>query len=291
MKATMIVNRPNSKRRGTQIQSVAKAIDILRCFGHEHPTLSVTEISHRLDLHKSTVSRLLRTLEQGGLVTCEERTGHYRLGLGLLEMAGLVMEGSNLRTLAQPHLRALAEASGETANLAVLDRENVVNIDQILSPQTIKHVGWIGRRNPLHCTSGGRVFLAFGPEARVRRVLTQALPAYTPATLTDPSRLVEELARVRQDGYAVAREEFETGLTAIAAPIRNGRDEVIATCSVSGPSFRFSADAIPVRVRQVLQAAARISQEAMVSGIAHVEGRYETRGWNHGQSLGAADTA
>jgi len=278
MEAIVVRDRPVSKRRGTQIQSVAKAIDILCCFRRESPTLSVTEISHRLNLHKSTVSRLLLTLEQGGLVSCEERTGHYRLGFGLLEMAGLVMEGSDLRTLAQPHLRALAEASGETANLAVLDGEHVVNIDQILSPQTIKHVGWIGRRNPLHCTSGGRVFLAFGPEARAQRVLTQALPAYTPATITDPGRLVEELAQVRQDGYALAREEFETGLAAIAAPIRNARGEVIATCSVSGPSFRFSADAIPVRVTQVLQAAARISQEVMVSGIAYVEGRHETRG-------------
>lgn len=266
----MSAARPNglepAERGSMSIQSVAKAIEILRALTRHDGPLSVTELSTQLGLHKSTISRLLFTLEAGGLVTKDGRTGHYRLGLGLLEMAGVVLEDFDLRLVAQPHLLRLAEASGETINLGVLDRDEAVNIAQILSPRPVKRVGWIGRRNPLHCTAA-RVFLAFGSDALLQRVVARGLPAHTPHTITDPTALARELDTIRQRGYAVVRDEFEVGVTALSAPIRGRRGEVIAAVGLTGPSFRLSEDVLPVRAEQLLDAASGIMRDLSTSAL------------------------
>ena len=228
--------------RSGGIQSVERAVAVLKLFGEAEPELGVTELARRLQLHKSTISRLMATLEAGGFVQQDPRSGRYRLGLQLATLAGRALNQYELRDVARGALVTLAQATGETCNLAVRDGDAAVNIDQVLSPNPVKHLGWIGRRLPLHCSAAGKPLLAFALHTDIERVLSVPLASYTPRTVTDPSAMWREIQRIRVDGVALAVEEFELELTAAGAPVRDYRGEVIATVSASGPSFRLNSD-------------------------------------------------
>jgi DNA-binding IclR family transcriptional regulator len=228
------------------LRSVERAIAVLKAFSEEEPELGVTEISHRLRLPKSTVYRLLVSLQQEGIVDQDPETEKYRLGIELVRLAGLVLRQIDVRQVARPYLRSLGEASEETVNLSVLtDGGKVINIDGISSPRIVRNVGWLGREMLPHCISSGKALLAYLPQQWLERILAKGLPRFTEKTITDPIRLQEELERVRQQGYAVAQEELEAGLSAVAAPIWNHEGQVVAAISVSGPSFRLSSEKLP----------------------------------------------
>jgi DNA-binding IclR family transcriptional regulator len=243
------------------IRSVERAMAILRAFGHREPELGVTELSRRLDLHKSTVSRLLGTMEQGGLVERNPDTGRYRLGLELLALAGQVARHGDLRSLARPHLEILAAGAGETANLAVLHQGVALNVEQFVpGDRQIRDIGWVGRRTPLHATSTGKVLLAYLPvDERTALLANLSYVRYTERTITDPGCLVAELAAVAAQGFAIGAEELELGLNSVAAPVRDRSGLVTAAVSVSGPAYRVTPERLPALTRQVLVAAERIS--------------------------------
>lgn len=245
--------------RSGGIQSVERAVAALKVFGEDEPELGVTELARRLNLHKSTISRLMATLEAGGFVQQDPRTGRYRLGLQLATLAGRALNQYDLRDVARGALHALARATGETCNLAVRDGDDAVNIDQALSTNPVKHLGWIGRRLPLHCSAAGKPLLAFAPRTDIERVLALPLVAYTPRTVTDPATMWHELERIRVDGVAVAIEEFEPELTAAGAPVRDHRGEVIATVTVSGPTFRLTPDRLASMAGMLRETADQLS--------------------------------
>jgi IclR family acetate operon transcriptional repressor len=234
------------KGQASTLRSVDRAIAVLKAFSEEEPELGVTELSQRLRLPKSTVYRLLTSLQQEGVVDQDPKTEKYRLGIELVRLAGLVLKRIDVRQVARPYLRSLAEASEETVSLSMLTSDSkVINIDRIPSPRMVRNVGWIGREMLPHCISSGKALLAYLPQQRLERILAKGLPHFTEKTITDSIRLQEELKRVRQQGYAVAQEELEVGLSAVAAPIWNHEGEVVAAVSVSGPSFRLSSEKIP----------------------------------------------
>lgn len=228
--------------RSGGIQSVERAVAALKLFGEDEPDLGVTELARRLNLHKSTISRLMATLEAGGFVQQDQRTGRFRLGLQLATLAGRALNQYDLRDVARGALQSLARATGETCTLAVRDGDDAVNIDQALSTNPVKHLGWIGRRLPLHCSAAGKPLIAFAPLADIERLLSRPLAAYTPLTVTDPEVMRHQIERIRLDGVALAVEEFEPGLSAAGAPVRDHRGEVIATVTASGPTFRITHD-------------------------------------------------
>jgi DNA-binding IclR family transcriptional regulator len=245
----------------TYIQSIRRAIAILRCFTEVEPEMGVLEISRRLELHKSTVSRALSTLQHEGLVGQNPVTGKYRLGLGLISLAGVALGRLDVRAAAQPYLGDLVETSQETVNVTVLDGDECVNIDRHASPKPIRYVGWIGRRTPLHCTASGKVLLAFmGPEERLN-FLPSPLIRYTDRTITELRILEEHLARICQQGYAITHEEFEEGFSAIAAPIFNHRKQAVGTLSISGPTFRIGPGNIEAFIEPLLKTTHAISAE------------------------------
>lgn len=253
---------PQKQTRKTEtIQSIERAIAILRSFTEVEPELRVTELAHRLDLHKSTVSRILATLQKGGLVGQNPESGKYRLGLGLISLAGVALGRLDVRGVAQPHLNNLVAFTQETVNITVLEGHECVNIERAHSPQPIRYEGWIGRRTPLHCTAAGKVLLAH--LATEERSVRLALPllAYTSKTLTDGEILEDNLAQVRRLGYAIVHEEFEEGFSGIAAPIFNHEGQVVAAVSVSGPTYRMGPGTVEDFINPLQETSQTISAE------------------------------
>ncbi|MDQ7030280.1 MAG: IclR family transcriptional regulator [Ardenticatenia bacterium] len=244
------------------VQAVERAIAILKAFSSEEPELGVGELSRRLNLPKSTVFRLLATLEAGGLVAQDPRTGRYRLGVDLIGLANNVIDYADLRRVARPYLRQLAEDVGETVSLSILDGEDAVNLDQYVpAHRFVMRAGWIGRRMPAHAVSVGKVLVAFLPEEQVEAFLQTHRPTFTSHTITDPAALRAELAQVRAQGYATAFEELEEGLHAVSAPVRNHEGDVVAAISVSGPGYRLTRERVAAMLPRVVETAQLISRE------------------------------
>lgn len=248
----------NGERAG--IQSVARAVGVLQALADSEGELGVTELGRRLGVHKATASRLVATLAEHRLVERNPLTDKYRLGFGLIHLAGSAMAGLDLAREARPVLEALAERTQETVNLAVLDGDAVLNVDQITSPRTVASRSWVGRRTPWHCTSNGKVLVAWLPEPDREGLLAAPLERRTERSITDPQRMRAQLAEITSRGYAQTVEELEQGLNAVAAPVRRADGQVAAAVSVAGPAFRMRPGELPRIARLAMDAAAEISR-------------------------------
>src|SRR5207237_8254472 len=162
----------------------------------------------------------------------------FQLAHGLVRLARAVAGEMDLVRLARPVLQELGDATRETVNLAVPDGDTIVHVDQITPPQQVVNVSWVGKHVPLHCTSNGKVLLAWMPARDRARVLRRSLQRYTPRTIVDPRLLARQLERVREDGYAFTLGELEVGLNAVAAPVAHPAGHTLAVGSAAGPSYR-----------------------------------------------------
>jgi len=241
------------------VQSVDRAVTILEILARDGEA-GVTEVARELGVHKSTASRLLAALDRRELVAQDAARGRYRLGVGLVRLAGAAGRGLDLVQESHPVCRALAREVGETVNLAILSGRDALYLDQVAGPAALSPHNWAGQRIPLHATSDGKVLLAYLPEADLAECLTPPLARFTGRTITDAAAFSSLLAEVRRQGYATAVEELEAGLTAVAAPVRNAEGVVVASISASGPSFRIPLDRIPVLADSVRRAAAEVSR-------------------------------
>jgi len=243
----------------TAIRSVDRAVDVLELLAREG-TSSVTDVATAVGVHKSTASRLLSALEARGLVEQVAERGKYRLGFGIVRLAGAAAVRLDLVEQSRPVTRHLAAAVGETVNVARLEAGAAVNLDQVRGPSAVTTHNWVGQRTPLHATSSGKILLAHLDADERERILAQPLERFTPATITDPDVLRRQLADARAAGWASTAEELETGLNAVAAPVRGRDGTVVAAVSVSGPSYRLTPDRIPGVAAAVVAAAAEIGE-------------------------------
>lgn len=259
-----------ARRSGSTLQSVERAIAILKAFSLEKPERGVGELSRELGLHKSTISRLMSTLEQGGLLARNPETHRYRLGIDLIGLAAQVVGYMDVREVAHPFLRSLADECQESVNLVVLDvppehserDAHVVNIEQFVPPaRRVTNIGRVGRRMPPHCTAAGQVLLAYLPPASLQEILPEHLEVFTPHTIADRVRLDRELDAVRRQGYAVVQEELEKGLNALAAPIHDHRGRVVAAVSISGPAYRVTPEMFDPLAGRLLETTEAVSRE------------------------------
>lgn len=239
------------------VQSVDRALTILEQLAR-HGEAGVTELAAGLDVHKSTAFRLVATLEQHGLVEQTEDRGKYRLGVGLLRLAGATTARLDVVQEARPVSRKLASDTGETVNIAVLADRAALYLDQVAGPSALQPHNWVGQHIPLHATANGKVLLS-GLDAGALDDVLGSLAAYTDMTITRKGKLRTEVDHVREQGYAVAVDELEVGLSAVAAPIRNAHGDVIASMSVSGPTFRLGEARIAEVVGLLVEAAAEVS--------------------------------
>lgn len=243
------------------IQSIERAAAVMRSFTEAEPELGVSELSRRVGLHKSTVARILATLQKEGFVGQNATTGKYRLGVGLIGLAGVALGRVDVRAAAYPHLDALVERTQETAGVSILDNAECVNVLSKPSPRPIHYAIWIGRRLPLHCSASGKVLLAGQTPAAQARLLPPQLCRHTAATLVTAAALEQELGRVQAQGYALALEEYEEGYNAIAAPIHDHEGGVVGALSISGPAFRLPEATLRDFAQPLLATAALISGE------------------------------
>ncbi|WP_374454725.1 IclR family transcriptional regulator [Nocardioides sp.] len=247
----------NPAEAGAGVQSVDRALSILEVLARTGEG-GVTEIAAELGVHKSTAFRLVATLEAHRLVEQTGDRGRYRLGVGVLRLAGATTARLDLVQEARPICRQLAADTGETVNVAVLSDGSALYLDQVAGSSALQPHNWVGQHIPLHATSNGKVLLSGLDDHEVDAALG-TLSTYTEHTITRRAKLREELARVRDQGHALAVDELEVGLTAVAAPVRNAHGDVVASMSVSGPTFRLGAERLDHVVALTVAAAAEVS--------------------------------
>ena len=222
------------------VRAVERAIDILLCFCREKPALSLTEISESVQMSKSTVHRLLATLEGRRFLTRDKNTGTYRLGFQFIEMAALV--DMDLQRLSFPYMQRLSASCGETVDLAVLDGTSVIYLQVIESRQRVKIAVAVGQRLPAYCTASGKALLAFLPEEQVHQILREEFLRYTERTPASPTAVQEALRATRAQGFAISEQEYENDINAVAAPVLSNTQYPIAAVAVAGPSYRLTHD-------------------------------------------------
>ncbi|GAA1623480.1 IclR family transcriptional regulator [Actinoplanes couchii] len=237
------------------VQSVDRALTILEILARRREA-GVTEIGRELSVHKSTAFRLLGALESRGFVEQTQDRGSYRLGLGIVRLAGAVAAQLDVSRQGHAACERLAAEIGETVNIAIMDSGRAVNVSQSRGAASIASHDWIGKQTPLHATSSGKVLLAFTPPFSFR----EPLERFTVATIVDTDALEAELDQVRVAGWASTAEEFEVGLNAVAAPIRGADGAVIAALSVSGPAYRLIRASFPEVAKRVMAAADEVSE-------------------------------
>ncbi|MEM7533011.1 MAG: IclR family transcriptional regulator [Chloroflexota bacterium] len=230
-------NHKGNNRTGNQ--SIKRAFAILDVVAANQEGIGVSEIAAQIDVHKSTVSRMLATLEE---VQAVERVSHwdgYRIGDGLVSMLAQLSYPRHLVTLARPYLQALADATSETINLSLPDGDMSYFVDQIDSQYHLSIRDWTGYRIPLHATASGKIFLSHRTPEQIEAYLNRPLERYTDCTLAEPNALRSHLAEVRAQGYGWTHGEYEEQIIGVAAPVKGSNGQVIACINVCGPSFRF----------------------------------------------------
>jgi DNA-binding IclR family transcriptional regulator len=242
------------------LQSVNRALTALELVA-DAGEMGVSELGRKLGVHKATASRLAATLAERGLLERDPASERYRIGFGLVRLAGAAMSGLDLVRTSRPVLEELAERTRESANLGVLSGDGVVYVDQVAGSRAIVTVNWVGRHTPLHCTSNGKVLLAYLDEAERKRLLHEPLERLTDRTVTEPEELERAFTETRRRGYAQALEELEEGLNAVAAPVRQADGRVIAALGVSGPAFRMRAVDLPRVGLLTAESAAVVSRQ------------------------------
>ena len=227
--------------------------------------MGVTEIGRTLGMNKSTVHRILATLEQRGMVQQDAENGRYWLGLKLYSLGMAVSENMPLKAVASPYIRALSQQFNEVVHLGVLDRAASVDprfliVDKIQIQQFLNITPSIGFGAPCHCSGLGKCLLAFTPSEYVATFTGAALSRYTEKTIIDWPSLLAELAFIRRQGYAIDNEELEVGLSCIAAPILANNGLLIGGVSLSGPTYRIQASQVEM-IAAVQETAQKISQQ------------------------------
>jgi DNA-binding IclR family transcriptional regulator len=250
-----------------ETQSLHRAIAILDCFGTSQPELGVREIARQLELHPSTVGRMLVTMTSLGILTQDRESHRYRMGSKVLSWSAVYMSNLDLRADARPYMEELYKATRETVSLYLLDGGTRVCIERLESPQTVRMVARVGERMPLYAGASGKVLLAFlSVEKREDILKGLQLDRLTEKTIVDMQALRDELALIQKRGYSVSQGERVEGASSVAAPVFDVSNRVLAAINISGPTTRFTKPKLQTYAGLVVQATSRLSA-AMGSSI------------------------
>jgi IclR family acetate operon transcriptional repressor len=249
----------DAKRPRNLVQTIERVDQLLGILGRATQALSLGELAEAVGLPKGTTHRLLASLIYFNYVQQDPVSRGYRLGFKLVTLGNYLLDQIDLRKVAQPHLLELAQRTEETANIAVLDRDEALYIDkiQLSSSSGLHMVSRVGYRAPLHCSAMGKVLLAHQPAGEIDGIIARrGLPRRTTNTITDGAALKTHLQTVRSEGYALDDEEHSDGVRCVAAPIRDMRGEIVAAISISAPAVRVTLSVARQSMRPLVVATA-----------------------------------
>jgi DNA-binding IclR family transcriptional regulator len=249
-------------KKGFEIKSLVKTLHLLKLFSPQRREWSAEEMASALGFHKSSVQRILATLEKEGFLSrTRQRRTEYRLGPEILFLGNIAEMGLDLRSAARPAMEELVKRVAETCYLCVADQDQCLYIERVECSQPIRIINQVGQRNPLHCTGVGKALMSGMSDAEIDRLIAvRGLKAYTRNSITDPAALKAELAAIRESGIARDNEELNPGVKCVAAPIRDCSGAVVASISLSGPTQRFTPPAVRRFEKEIRNTALEISQ-------------------------------
>ncbi|MET0930064.1 MAG: IclR family transcriptional regulator C-terminal domain-containing protein [Aeromicrobium sp.] len=247
---------PEAPVAGDQyVQSLARGLSVITAFDHDHAEMTLSEVATRTDLSRATTRRFLLTLVELGFVRTDGRT--FALTPQVLRLGTAYLSGLGLPQIAQPHLERLSAAVGESTSAAVLDGTDIVYVARVATRRIMSVGITVGTRFPAYATSMGRVLLAsLPPDELEARLAATELRSLTPRTLHEVGALRDEIARVRDQGWALVDQELEDGLRSVAAPVVGRAGTVVSALNVSAPSTA-TADDLVSRTLELLLDAAR----------------------------------
>jgi len=244
------------------ITSVKKALEILKLFHTVVPELTLTEITSRMGLNKSSVYKLVTTMVESGFLEKDRTINHYRLGLFVLELSSKVVGSDDVRELARPVLEQLSRTTGEIIHLSTLEGADIVYLEKVGQAQPLTVATKLGGRAPAYCSAMGKVLLSGLSRAELERTIGPGpFEQYTPSTITELAALEEELDRVRRQGYAIDDEEAFPGIKCVAAPIRDGKERIIAAISATVPKQRMDPERTEELCMMITDAAEKITEK------------------------------
>lgn len=251
--------KASANERGS-LKSMHKLMAVLDCFSSYDRSLTLSEISARCGMPKTTVHRLVSSLREVKLLEQDRERDSYRMGIRLFELGSIVLGNLDIYREARHLVERLMSATGENSHLCVFDGTNMVSIEH--REPGASSVNWTTTLSisPSYCTGVGKAALAYQDSSVIEKIIRGGLMPYTPTTITDPDRLREELALTRQRGFAIDEGEHQPGVRCLAAPIFNSAGRVFAAISVSGPKERITPERLPSLSALVIATADQISR-------------------------------
>ncbi len=241
------------------VPSVTRALNILELLAQSQRGLTLSDISRRLGLPKSSTHVLIRTLETAGYLRGSKANGKFCFGLKLISLSNMALENLDLREQARPFLLGLMARTGLTVHLAILEGAEAVIIEKIEAPGLLRLATWVGRRLDANSSGVGKALLAFGTDENAAPRLTRLMARYNKNTIFSPERLARELKKVRELGYAFEDEEGEIGFRCIGAPIYDSGNRAVAAVSIAGTTSQITDDRVAKLASLVKATAGRIS--------------------------------
>lgn len=259
------LSNPSSETKN--VKSIVKAAAIIEVLSASEDSLALSDIVKELNIAKSTLHGLISTLVDVGYITQDSDTGQYRLGIKLFEIGNTVPRRWDERTIAYPYMQKLAEQTGETIHLAVLDNFEVLYINKLESSKSIRIVTGLGVRMPAHCTGVGKVLLSgLNPYELNKFYRRRKLEKYTDTTVTDFEELKIQLEKIKAAGFAVDNQEYMEGLKCVAAPIYDHKGNITSTMSIAGPLSRMRDNDFEVKKNYLMAACKQISEKLGYEG-------------------------
>lgn len=240
--------------------TLVKGLRVLELLTARDGAMGVSELASELNVGRSNVHRLLQALVEMGYAVNEGGRGNYRASLKVWELGAQALHKLDFREATAPAMRELLTRSNETVHLSVLNGDEVVYIDKLDSPEPVRAYSVVGGRAPAYCVATGKVLLAWQDTPPTDLLTVRKLQVFTPSTIGDTAQLASELARVRQQGYAINRGEWRGSVWGIAAPVLIGSGRVVAAMGISGPAARVRARGVRRLTSLVVEAAQEASR-------------------------------
>jgi IclR family KDG regulon transcriptional repressor len=244
------------------IDIVDVALNVIECLNDDSRAYGPSELAHRLGVNRSRVFRILKTLESRGYVDYDPHTQAYRLGVKVVQLGGNVRERLDLRREAEPILVELARQTGDSAHLLIRRGEHAVTLDRRQGENRLQVASPLGQSIPLYVGASPKILLAYLPEVERERIIhSTEFESFTENTITNADTLRRRLEEIRHEGYAVDEQDFERGVYAIGAPVRDDTGQVVAGISITTPETRYSPDRRRELTALVVAAALRLSEK------------------------------